>query len=275
MRTHYAMSQTLDPQIRTRALLYTGGMAVLLTLLILLLKWRIELPLKPEEPTSIEVELNLPPDPPTESFDEGGGGGGNSVQAVGPIGTAESNVPDVKNETISAAPDPTEKEPTHVDKTSPTKSNSKKEETPAPPKPKNEMGKKNKGSGTGGDNSDDFNQAGNQGTGAGTGAGSGSGGGTGSGAGGGKGSGMGPFVTDGNRKIVKTARFDGDLKEATIFARIRVSPEGKGTLVEFGKGSTDRSNIYRQAITKYLQKIQFYPADREDMVTVRFNFLVN
>jgi len=69
------MSQTLDPQIRTRALLYTGGMAVLLTLLILLLKWRIELPLKPEEPTSIEVELNLPPDPPTESFDEGGGGG--------------------------------------------------------------------------------------------------------------------------------------------------------------------------------------------------------
>jgi len=48
------MSQPIDAQIRLRASLYTGGIALILTLLILFLKWRIEIPVKPEESTSIE-----------------------------------------------------------------------------------------------------------------------------------------------------------------------------------------------------------------------------
>ena len=285
------MSQPLDASIRNRALLYTGGIVLLITLLILFLKWRIELPVKPEEPTFIEVELNLPPDPPAESPEEGGGGGGNPVQSVGLAGATPPSEPDGVKEPAKATTEPEEKETvvvkpvvtkkqaTAITKTAPTKNDPKKVETPSPPKPKMVMGKTNKGNGTGGDSPDDFNQAGNRGTGWGTGQGAGSGGGTGSGSGGGNGSGLGagngPRVTNGNRKIVKTARFDGDLDKATIYARIRVSAEGKGSFLEFGKGSTHRTNLYRQAITDYLQKIQFDPSDQEDIVTVQFNFLVN
>ena len=277
------MSASLDASIRNRALLYTGGIALLLILLILFLKWRIEWPVKPEEPTFLEVELNLPPDPPTESPEEGGGGGGNPVQAVGLAGATPTREPDgekepakdltepEEKESVVAKPVVTKKEATTITKTAPTKIVPKRVETPSPPKPKMVMGKTNKGNGNGGGSPDDFNQAGNRGTGGGTGQGPGVGGGNGSGLG----AGSGPNVTNGNRRIVKTARFDGDLDKATIYARIRVTAEGKGSFLEFGKGSTHRTNQYRQAITDYLQKIQFDPSDQEDIVTVQFNFLVN
>lgn len=291
MRTYYVMSSVLDTRIRNKALLYTGGMALLFTALILFLKWKIEIPFKPEEPTSIEVELNLPTDLPTESPEPGGGGGGNPVQAIGTAGVAKASEPVGEKEPAKELPDPEEKEsvvakPTltkkeapKIVKNAPANKTPPKELTPAPPAPKMVMGKRNQGSGSGGESPDDFDRTGNQGTGSGTGRGSGVGGGSGQGAGGGNGTGMGtgigPRVTSGNRKIAKTARFNGDLDNATIFARIRVSPEGRGTFLEFGKGSTQRTNQYRQAITDYLQRIQFDPSDQEDIVTVQFNFLVN
>lgn len=290
MRSNYAMAQSLDAQHRTRALLYTGISALVLTCLILFLKWKIELPSKPEENTSIEVELNLPPDPPTE--DEGGGGGGNPAQAIGTGGAApEAPLPagepekskDVEEtadkEAVVTKPIVSKKEAPKIVKTSPVKTTPKKEETPAPPQPRMVMGKRNSGPGTGANTPDDFDRTGNQETGLGTGSGAGAGGGSGTGAGGGNGSGLGsgngPRVTKGNRKIVKAYAFDGEMERATIFAQIRVSPDGKGTFVDFAKGSTHTTRQYRQAITEYLNRIQFDRSDKEDLVVVQFNFLVN
>ena len=178
-----------------------------------------------------------------------------------------------------AKPIVTKKDAPKIVKSSPIKTTPKKEETPAPPQPKMVMGKKVKGTGPGADSPDDFNKTGNQGTGWGTGKGSGSGGGTGTGAGGGNGSGVGtgngPRVTQGNRKIVKAYAFDGEMERATIFAQIRVSSDGKGSFVDFAKGSTHRTNTYKQAIVQYLNRIQFDKSDQEDLVVVQFNFLVN
>lgn len=290
MRSNYAMAQTMDAQHRTRALFYTGAAALVLTLLILFLKWKIELPVKPEANTSIEVELNLPPDPPSE--DEGGGGGGNPAQAIGASGAApEASLPagetepskeveeTADKEAVVAKPVVVKKEVPKIVKTSPVKTTPKKEETPAPAQPRMVMGKRTSGSGTGANTSDDFERSGNQGTGLGTGRGSGAGGGSGTGAGGGNGSGIGsgngPRVTKGNRKIVKAYAFDGEMERATIFAQILVSPDGKGTFVDFAKGSTHTTRQYRQAISQYLSRIQFDRSEQEDLVVVQFNFLVN
>lgn len=85
----------------------------------------------------------------------------------------------------------------------------------------------------------------------------------------------GPRVTSGNRKIIRYYSFTGDLDKATIYATIRVSPEGKGTFVGFGKNSTSRNSAYATAITEYLRNIQFDKSTDESIVTVQFNFTVN
>jgi outer membrane biosynthesis protein TonB len=81
-------------------------------------------------------------------------------------------------------------------------------------------------------------------------------------------------VTKGNRKIisVRAYKFPGDLEKATIFADIRVSPNGVGTFIKFGIGSTSTSQAYANAIKGYLPNIKFDNADDDGNVTVRFNF---
>lgn len=145
--------------------------------------------------------------------------------------------------------------------------------TPAPPKPKALYGG---GTGTGGNNADAYNDSRNQGIAGGTGDQGKPGGNpnsdnyTGSG-GSGRG---GPTVTSGNRKIVNYYSFTGDLDRATVFANIRVSPEGKGSFVSFAQGSTSRSQAYATAITQYLRNIQFDRSTDASMVVVRFIFNV-
>jgi hypothetical protein len=90
----------------------------------------------------------------------------------------------------------------------------------------------------------------------------------------GSGRGGGPTVTSGNLKIINYYSFTGDLDRATIFANIRVSPEGKGTFVSFAQGSTSRSQAYANAISQYLRNIQFDRSSDESMVVVRFIFNV-
>lgn len=85
----------------------------------------------------------------------------------------------------------------------------------------------------------------------------------------------GPRVTSGNRKIIRYYSFTGDLDKATIYATIKVSPEGKGTFTGFGKNSTSRNPAYATAIVEYLKNIQFDKANDESIVTVQFNFTVN
>ena len=87
--------------------------------------------------------------------------------------------------------------------------------------------------------------------------------------GGGKG---GAKVIKGSRKIVHDYAFTGEMKKATIYALIRVSPAGKGSFLGFDKGSTTRDQAYADAIRNYLQNISFDKAASESTVTVQFNF---
>lgn len=85
----------------------------------------------------------------------------------------------------------------------------------------------------------------------------------------------GPRVTSGNRKVIRYYSFTADLKKATIYGQIRVSPEGKGTLIKLVKPSTSFEQGYANAISGYLRNMQFDKAADESIVTVQFNFTVN
>jgi hypothetical protein len=76
----------------------------------------------------------------------------------------------------------------------------------------------------------------------------------------------------GNRKIVKYYSFTGELDKATIYAIVKVSPDGTGTFAGFDKRSTSRSAAYSNAIIQYLKNIQFDKAADESTVVVQFNF---
>ncbi len=85
----------------------------------------------------------------------------------------------------------------------------------------------------------------------------------------------GPKIIRGNRKIIRYYSFAGDLPKATIYAIIKVSPDGRGRFIGFDVGSTSRNQSYASAISSYLQNIQFDKASTESNVTVQFNFNVN
>lgn len=287
------MMLTTTPQYhRNKALFITITVALLLLLLLWFLKWKLPVFEKTPFTGGVEVEVNWPPDPP-ESFEEGGGGGGNPVEAANTAGVAPST-PLPPGENISskaveedplsespavAKPVTTKKDSKKLAIKSSHKEPTKKVETPAPPKPKALMGKTIAGSGTGGGSVDNFERTGGQGTGWGAGQGTGAGGGSGTGMGGGIGSGSGmgtgPRVTRGDRKIVKSYSFEGDLSKATVYANILVAPDGSGKLISLAKGSSATGSAYKQAISKYLERMRFDATDHESMVTVQFNFRVN
>jgi hypothetical protein len=295
MNNTYTMAVNQEAQKnKTEATMITAGFAALMILLMFLLKWELPKFEKIVQEPGIEVELNLPPDPPEpEPLADGGGGGGNPVQAAGPAGTAPPATPvpgenqDAKETEEDDEPEttpvtkPTVVKPkaTAVTNTSIAKTEPKVIETPAPPKPKAVLGKTTTGTGRGGGAADDYDRSGGRGTGSGVGNGSGTGGGNGTGNGGGNGSGTGsgsgPRVTRGDRKIVRSYSFEGDLDKATVYANVNVSPDGIGRFVSIAKGSTNSSNAYKEAIIRYLANIKFDKADHESMITVQFNFRVN
>lgn len=87
----------------------------------------------------------------------------------------------------------------------------------------------------------------------------------------------GTSVTKGKRKIisVRPYKFPGDLERATIFAEVKVSPDGSGIFLRIAQGSTSTAAAYASAIRGYLQNIKFDAADDDGVVTVRFNFNVD
>lgn len=288
------MSAQIDEKNRQQAILITAGFAGLMLLLMFLLRWDFPKIEKLAQDPGIEVELNLPEDPPLpETQDDGGGGGGNPVQAAGPAGIAPETPPspgepddskdleeDDKSESPPITKPPVVKpEATKITNKSVVKAEPKPVEVPAPPRPKAVLGKTTTGTGKGGGAVDDYDRAGGSGNGAGVGNGNGTGGGTGNGTGGGNGTGTGrgngPKVTRGDRKIVRYYSFQGDLDKAVIYANVNVSPEGVGKFVSIAKGSTQTSSAYKEAIIQYLQNIKFDKADHESMLTVQFNFTVN
>ncbi len=85
----------------------------------------------------------------------------------------------------------------------------------------------------------------------------------------------GPKVTSGNRKVIRYYSFTSELKKATIYAQIKVSPAGSGTFIKIVKPSTSFDQGYARAIQGYLRNMQFDKANDESIVTVQFNFTVN
>ena len=286
------MEITITADSRNKAILITVGTTIVFLLVLFLLKWKIPSFEQTKDITAIEVELNLPPDPPVP-FEDGGGGGGNPVEADGNKGIAptapmEPGTPEPSKaieedpnstspaiaKTVAVKPKANKIVTSSITKTKPTVI-----ENPAPPAPKAVMGKTTNGSGNGGGVATNFDKTGGTGNGAGVGNGNGIGGGTGGGIGGGNGTGMGtgngPHIIRGDRKIVRSYSFEGDLNKATIYANVNVAPDGTGKFISIAKGSSSNSAAYKEAIVKYLQNIRFNASDHESMLTVQFNFRVN
>lgn len=276
----------------TKAFSYTGLVVLLFILMLFLLKWKLPSFEKDAPLNGLDVEVNWPPDPPAP-FQDGGGGGGQDL--------ASPEQPDIAQ---PASQDPGEQQLSKEGETDPlsnqaaissssiknknarslTSNNPKTKpkpniEPPSPPQPKAVMGKTNQRIGAGGNEAVDFERSGGAGNGWGTGKGNGTGGGASEGSGGGSASGIGagngPQVTRGDRRIVRSYAFEGELNKATLYVTIAVSPDGIGRFVSFAKGSTATGSTYRQAIVQYLEKIRFDISDHESMVTVQFNFRIN
>jgi hypothetical protein len=132
------------------------------------------------------------------------------------------------------------------------------------------------GNGTGGNNSDEFNNSRNQGISGGAGDQGNPNGNPNSdnyNGNGGNGNG-GATVHKGNRKIVKSTSFRGDLPKATIYAEISVDADGKGSFIDFAvtPKSTSRESRYATAIKNYLPGIEFDKTGNKSTVTVKFVF---
>jgi len=296
MNNAHAMSASFEARKNTQATMITAGFAGLLLLLMFFWTWTLPAIILPPVDQGIMVELNLPEEPPIQIKQAGGGGGGgNPVQAIEEKGTAsappqpgtEDDAKDIEedvNEKVSPPilkPDNPKPTATKINENKSVVKTEPKPNPlpPAPPRPKAVLGKTTDGSGKGGGAAEDYDRAGGSGTGNGVGNGSGSGGGRGTGAGGGTGSGtgtgVGPRVTSGDRRIVSSYSFQGDLDKATIYASIKVSPDGIGVFESFARGSSSTSSAYRTAIIQYLRNIKFNKSDHESTVTVQFNFRVN
>jgi len=296
MNNAYAMSASFEARKNTQATMITTGFAGLLLLLMFFWTWTLPVIIPPPPDEGVMVELNLPEEPPIEIKQAGGGGGGgNPVQAIGERGTASAPPqPGTEDDAKDIEEDPIEKTTPAIlkpdnPKPTATKINENKSVVktppkpnplpPAPAKPKAVLGKTTGGNSTGGGAAENYDRAGGSGTGSGVGRGSGTGGGSGTGSGGGNGSGtgigVGPRVTRGDRRIVSSYSFEGDLARATIYADIKVSPDGVGVFENFARGSSSTSSAYRTAIVQYLRNIKFNKSDHESTVTVQFNFRVN
>lgn len=286
------MSASFEARKNSQAAMITAAFAGVLLLLMFLWSWTVTVSIPPPPADEMLVELNIE-EPLIPQ--KGGGGGGNPVLASGPAGAAPYSPPDpgTQEEAKDVDDAPAETSPPILkpDKPKPaaTKINENKApantppkpiaSVPAPPKPKAVAGKTLTGTGQGGGAATTYDRSGGSGTGYGIGQGSGTGGGSGTGAGGGNGpgigSGNGPSVIKGDRRIMSSYAFEGNLDKATIYADIKVSPDGTGQFVQFARGSSAPNSTYRTAIVQYLRMIKFNASDHESVVTVQFNFRVN
>ncbi len=262
------MQLNFEQQKNLKAGIYTGLICVVLSLMFVVLQWQKTPPtIVPPEPLFMEVNL------------------GNSETGLGETAPVSKEAPALDEGTISnkVATSTPETEKINTSSDDPTdelvKTNKEKvisKNTITPPnvkveKPKAVMGKYQGGNGKGGNNQDSYNNTKNQGIAGGTGD---------QGAANGKIEGKsytgkgGPFVTKGDRKIVKVYSFSGDVEAATIYAEIEVSPSGAGRFIQIAKGSSSNDAKYKSAIREYLNKISFNVSDHSSVVTVKFKFEV-
>lgn len=79
-------------------------------------------------------------------------------------------------------------------------------------------------------------------------------------------------VTRGDRKILRYSPLNSILNKATIYAKVIVSPDGKGRLVSIVKGSSSLDESYKSVITEFLENTYFDKSDHESMIIIQFNF---
>lgn len=257
------MPLNFEQQKNIKASVYTTIICIALACLFVVLEWKKAAPIiTPPEPTYMEVNL------------------GNSETGAGDIAPLSTEAPATEqgaNQEVTAAGVDAEKINTNdandvndeAVKTSKDQKNNTATTQKTATKPKAVMGKYKGGNGKGGNNQDSYNNVNDQGIAGGKGD---------QGVAGGSIKGTaytgaaGPFVTKGDRKVVKAYSFNGDVEPATIYAEIQVSPEGAGTFSQITKGSSSNDNKYKTAIKEYLKKISFDKADHSSVVTVKFKF---
>ena len=254
------MSLNFEQQKNVKASLYTTMICIVLACLFVVLEWKKAAPIiTPPEPNYMEVNL------------------GNSETGAGDIPPLSQEAPatdqgtnqQVESEGVNAENINTDASNDEAIKTTKDKKNNTATTQKATTKPKAIMGKYGGGNGKGGNNQDSYNNVKDQGIAGGKGD---------QGVAGGSINGKaytgaaGPFVTKGDRKIVKTYSFNGDVEPATIYADIQVSPEGVGTFSQIAKGSSSNDSKYKTAIKEYLKKISFDKSDHSSVVTVKFKF---
>ena len=274
------MSASFEARKNTQAAMITAGFAGLMILLMFLLKWSLPSLIKPIAEETIEVNLNIPEDPPAKVLG-GGGGGGNPVEAPEKAGPAPHTPPDpgVKEDSRDpetddndkAAPEikkPAEPKPVKhvVENTSPVVKKEPKPvvEPPAPKPPvaKAVLGRTVGGNSNGGNEAATYSRNGGDGNGTGVGHGPGYGGNTGGGNGGGNGTGSGtgngPKRVSGSRFVINPKNMDaGENLKGKVLAEISVSPDGVGTFVRTTRGSTYTSGEAIEIIREWLRRNRF------------------
>ena len=280
------MTDTFEIQKNTKAFSYTALICALLLAIAFLYKWQLQLPPMPAIQDLIEINL------------------GNEQEGMGDVqplvkGDPAPDVPEpqsLKSAAVHEEPSKDIQADEEDDKdaapvTRPIKPNkeaknnaketiTKPQKTnnvvplvnpnPAPPKPKIALYKG--GNGNGGNGSDQDNGYKNQGYKGGNGD-NGSPNGNPDSYGNSPGGKPGGPKVFGNRKIVvRYYSFTGDLEKATIYAIVKVTPEGIGSFAGFGKNSSTTARAYANAIVDYLRNVKFDKADHESTVTVQFNF---
>lgn len=293
MNNTYIMSATLDARKNTQAAMITAGFVAFMILLMFLLKWKLPVHEHIEEPIVMEVELNLPEEPPTP-VSGGGGGGGNPVQATGAPGIAAHvpPPPGVEADSKDLVTDETDKTSPEVTKTinpKPTENkvvqNTSVVKTPPKPVVENpapklkqgaQLGKTTTGTKTGGGAVEDYERTGGRGNGTGVGNGDGYGGGTGGGSGGGNGTGSGtgngPKRVSGSRYVSSPKPMNaGENIAGKIIADIRVSADGIGTFIRARGGSLMNDPQAISIVRDWLRKNRFNAASEESMVAYEFN----
>jgi outer membrane biosynthesis protein TonB len=295
MNNSYAMSASFEARKNSQAAMITAAFAAMMILLMFLVKWSLPVIVSPIAEESIEVNLNIPDEPPAKVLG-GGGGGGNNVVAPAPAGVAPHTPPDpgVKEDSRDPETDETDKTAPEVKKpvnpkpvekvvenTSPIVKATPKAvvETPAPPRPKAVLGHTTAGNSNGGNEATSYERNGGRGPGTGVGTGPGYGGNTGGGNGGGNGTGSGtgngPKRVSGNRFVINPKNMDaGENLKGKVFAEISVSPDGIGTFVRTTRGSTYTTGEAIEIIREWLRRNRFDKKNEESTVVYEFNFIM-
>lgn len=270
------MTETFESEYKRKALIYTSIICSVLLLLFIFIRWTVTPPAETVVQDLIELNLGsfnegygeeepLVKGSPTVSKEED-----NSQTAKPEQPTENDNVnPDDNADDVAAPVTKTEVKP----KAQPEKNKTITPVTPTPVKPKLVYQGANTGKNGNNPDEDNFKYQGKNSGGTGdAGDPNGNKDSYGNNPGGNAG---GPQVISGTRKIVAHYKFNGDLSKATIYALVKVSPEGVGSFVGFGKGTTNQNAAYSSAIKNYLSKIKFNQTASEDQVTIKFIFDVN